>query len=75
VPDERPSGQEIDWLAAGGATRIVPQATRERRDDRAWRLELFDAATRRQRERSRDVAPAPAGTDRGWSREGLSERD
>jgi bifunctional DNA-binding transcriptional regulator/antitoxin component of YhaV-PrlF toxin-antitoxin module len=67
-------GQEIDWLEAGDAIRIVPQSARARKADRAWRLELFDAATARQRERQRGIAPAPAGSGRGWSRDELYGR-
>ena len=67
-------GQEIDWLEAGDAIRIVPQSARTRRADRALRLELFDAATGRQLARQRGIAPATAGGDRGWTREELYER-
>jgi bifunctional DNA-binding transcriptional regulator/antitoxin component of YhaV-PrlF toxin-antitoxin module len=66
-------GDEITWEAASDAIRIVPARTPRR--DVAARLELFDLATARQRERERGserrVEPA---AQRGWSREDLYER-
>lgn len=73
-------GQEVEWLPAGDAIRVVPHASREKKDDRALRLELFDAATERQR--GRESAGRVEGTtesestraERGWHREDLYDR-
>jgi AbrB family looped-hinge helix DNA binding protein len=64
-------GDEIEWEAAGDAIRVVPARTR--RADPASRLNLFDQATARQRERERGARFVPA-SERGWSREDLYER-
>jgi AbrB family looped-hinge helix DNA binding protein len=68
-------GEEIDWLPAGDAIRVVPQADHARRPDRARRLDLFDRATERQRARENAGTQAlrPAA-DRGWRREDLYDR-
>src|SRR6266542_2441987 len=42
-------GQEIDWLPAGEAIRVVPRSDHLRTPDRKRRLDLFDRATGRQR--------------------------
>jgi bifunctional DNA-binding transcriptional regulator/antitoxin component of YhaV-PrlF toxin-antitoxin module len=64
-------GDEIEWQAAGDAIRVVPAGRGPRRDV-ATRLELFDRATARQRERARgERAPAEG---RGWMREELYDR-
>jgi AbrB family looped-hinge helix DNA binding protein len=65
-------GEEIEWLAAGDAIRVVPQADRQRAPDRTRRLDLFDRATERQRARqvAAQTTSRPA-TDRGWRREEL----
>jgi AbrB family looped-hinge helix DNA binding protein len=46
-------GDEIDWVPAGDAIRVVPPARRipSSKDGRALRVALFDRATERQRER------------------------
>jgi AbrB family looped-hinge helix DNA binding protein len=69
----RPGG-EIEWLPAGEAIRVVPQASSPAAD-RARRLELFDRATARQlaRQAAKGVGDPPA--DRGWTREELYDRD
>jgi bifunctional DNA-binding transcriptional regulator/antitoxin component of YhaV-PrlF toxin-antitoxin module len=72
-------GQEIEWLPAGDAIRVVPGAATERTVDRRRRLELFDRATGRQREREREREHARSvgevdttePVDRGWRREDL----
>lgn len=67
-------GDEIEWLAAGDAIRVVPPASRSRSLDPETRLRLFDAATERQHLRqSGRRAPRPA-RDRGWRRADLYER-
>jgi bifunctional DNA-binding transcriptional regulator/antitoxin component of YhaV-PrlF toxin-antitoxin module len=67
-------GQEIDWLQAGEAIRVVPQAGGRRASDRHRRLELFDRATERQRAREATAPPPGAADDRGWAREQLYRR-
>jgi AbrB family looped-hinge helix DNA binding protein len=67
-------GQEIEWLEAGDAIRVVPQVTRSHAPDRARRTELFDRATERQRDREAARGQRPEGRDRGWRRDELYER-
>ena len=68
-------GEEIEWLPAGEAIRVVPHADRRREPDRARRLDLFDRAT--ERHRARQLAAEKTSrleVDRGWRREELYER-
>lgn len=66
-------GEDIEWLPAGDAIRVIPQTAR-REPDRARRLALFDGATERQNDRQA-VRPVPPGSaDRGWSRAELYDR-
>jgi AbrB family looped-hinge helix DNA binding protein len=68
-------GQEIEWLQAGEAIRVVPQSPPHRAPDRDTRLKMFDRATARQLERqSKRPASAASDGDRGWTREELYER-
>ncbi len=68
-------GDEIAWEAAGQFIRVVPPGRRSLRLNAEERLQLFDAATKRQRQReSRMQIPATEVTDRGWTREELYER-
>ena len=67
-------GQEIEWLPAGDAIRVVPQTQAERKPDRERRLALFDQATDRQRQREATRTIKRLSTDRGWRREDLYER-
>jgi AbrB family looped-hinge helix DNA binding protein len=68
-------GQEIEWLHAGDAIRVVPQSASPRALDRRARLEMFDQATARQLARQGAQTPsAKRGEDRGWTREDLYER-
>lgn len=68
-------GQDVEWLPAGEAIRVVPQTLRRpRRDTGEW-LAVFDEATERQRERERREPGLVGGDgDRGWKREDLYER-
>ncbi|MGI8430181.1 MAG: AbrB/MazE/SpoVT family DNA-binding domain-containing protein [Solirubrobacteraceae bacterium] len=66
-------GQEIDWLDAGEAIRVVPEAGRQRRANVESRLALYDAATVRQRARD-ETRPRASSADRGWTREELYRR-
>ena len=69
-------GEEIDWVPAGDAIRVVPPARRIPRstDSPERRLALFDQATERQRARQRERARRRRGKDRGWRREDLYGR-
>jgi AbrB family looped-hinge helix DNA binding protein len=65
------AGDEIEWVPAGETLRVVPASKPSL--DAGQRLKLFDAATRRQREREKGhVPPTPRG--RGWTREELYDR-
>ncbi|MFI5009552.1 MAG: AbrB/MazE/SpoVT family DNA-binding domain-containing protein [Solirubrobacterales bacterium] len=68
-------GQEIEWLQAGDAIRVVPQRALRRPLEAAARLEMFDRATARQLARkSGRPASTPPNGERGWTREELYER-
>ena len=69
-------GDEIEWVEAGDAIRVIPHPPRAADEERiARRLKYFDLASKRQRERNRNrrLEPAPDG-NRGWRREELYER-
>lgn len=66
-------GDEVEWTSSGESLQMVPMVRRPSRSLEE-RLELFDQATARQREREerrRTESPAP---DRGWTREDLYDR-
>lgn len=67
-------GDDIEWIPAGDAIRVVPSGRPAQPVDREMRLRLFDAATERQRLRQagRPERRKPAG--RGWQREDLYHR-
>jgi AbrB family looped-hinge helix DNA binding protein len=67
-------GEEIEFLPAGEAIRVVPQAEGGRAPDRARRLDLFDRATDRQRARQTARKTKARTVERGWRREDLYER-
>lgn len=66
-------GDEIEWLEAGDAIRVLPPTALRRPADRKRRLELFDRATERQRRRQGDKRVVV--TERGWERADLYERE
>ena len=68
-------GDEVEWVPADDAVRVVPAKALRRALPASERLELFDAATQRQRERER-VQPSAslAPSSRGWTRAELYER-
>lgn len=67
-------GDEIEWIPAGDAIRVVPGPARTPAEDPAARVRLFDQATERQCKRSsRSKRPSPS-QDRGWKREDLYGR-
>ena len=70
-------GDEIDWVAAGDAIRLVPAGADHGTPDVGERLRIFDAATARQRKRegSRRRRRRPAKrAGRDWTREELYRR-
>jgi bifunctional DNA-binding transcriptional regulator/antitoxin component of YhaV-PrlF toxin-antitoxin module len=68
-------GQDVQWLQAGDAIRVVPQGAQRARADKTKRLALFDQATARQRDReSAGPVDPPREGERGWTREDLYER-
>ena len=67
-------GDDIVWEPAGQFIRVVPASRHRLRLSAAERLELFDAATERQRQREAELPAATSVTDRGWTREELYER-
>jgi AbrB family looped-hinge helix DNA binding protein len=68
-------GDDIEWESAGQYIRVVPPGRHRLRLNAKERLEMFDAATERQREReSKMQIPAGQTTDRGWTREELYQR-
>ncbi len=68
-------GDDIEWEPAGQFIRVVPPGRHRLRLNAEERLQLFDAATERQRQReSRMQIPATEVTDRGWTRDELYER-
>lgn len=73
-------GDEIEWIPAGESIRIVPAAQRPEPLGIDARLELFDRATERQREREREhvagtaSAAVRADEGRGWTRAELYDR-
>ena len=64
-------GDEIEWRISGEGLRISPARSQPIPVEK--RLELFDAATRRQAARNRGRRGA-APKARGWTREDLYER-
>jgi bifunctional DNA-binding transcriptional regulator/antitoxin component of YhaV-PrlF toxin-antitoxin module len=71
------AGDEILWVAAGDAIRVVPARVDPPSKDRIGaKLRLFDAATARQRAREVTGKRKPKSPrDRGWRREDLYDRD
>lgn len=65
-------GDEIEWIPAGDAIRVVPTRAKTPSDDPAARVLLFDRATERHRRRP-GLRKRPSG-DRGWTREDLYGR-
>jgi AbrB family looped-hinge helix DNA binding protein len=73
-------GDEIEWIPADDAIRVVPRrrAARASRatsdEERSRRLRLFDRATTRQQGRDALAPALPATADRGWTRSDLYDR-
>jgi AbrB family looped-hinge helix DNA binding protein len=66
-------GDDIDWVPAGEAIRIVIPGKQAAGETPESRLRLFDQATERHRRRS-SPPRAQQPRDRGWTREGLYDR-
>lgn len=66
-------GDELEFVPAGDGIRLVPAPASPDRPTIEARLELFDAATDRQRAREA-AAPVGATTERGWTRDELYTR-
>jgi len=73
-------GDELDWLPAGDAIRVVKRAGPHisRTPTTEQRLRLFDEATARQEKRNarfrKNHALRGEPSDRGWTREDLYDR-
>ena len=68
-------GDEIEWVAAGDAIRVVPAHGRTGELDLATRLRLFDEATGRQAGRNATWKRGrKKAVDRGWTRDQLHAR-
>ena len=67
-------GDELEWLPASDAIRVIPSRRRRAVSAPAGRLRLFDQATERQRKREAQERPRSPATDRGWRRDELYGR-
>jgi AbrB family looped-hinge helix DNA binding protein len=68
-------GDDVSWVPAGQAIRVIPGEAATTSTDPRVRLELFDAATARQEDRQSERDGPVAAEGRGWRREDLYERD
>ena len=69
-------GDDLEFLEAGDAIRVVPVGTGPEIGPVSDRLGLFDAATDRQRAREGATARGVKGPlERGWTREELYTRE
>lgn len=78
-------GDDLLWVAAGEAVHVLPTKGLPKPLDTAWRLSLFDAASKRVKARESQKS-SPRGearrrggavqskADRGWTREELYQR-
>jgi AbrB family looped-hinge helix DNA binding protein len=66
-------GDDIDWLPAGDAIRVIPHGQDSAPKGRESQLRLFDQATERHRRRPPGPVLKPADS-RGWIREDLDVR-
>ena len=72
-------GDEINWEISGDGMRVTSSRTKKslNKDDPEIRLRVFDAATRRQRQRDKSFGRSLARTakdGRGWTREQVYTR-
>ena len=70
-------GDEIEWEAAGEVIRVIPSRPTTPETSVESRLRLFDAASRRQRQRetTRPESQPGRAPNRGWTRDELYDRD
>lgn len=66
-------GDEVDWVPAGEAVRVVPAKNKRSGMQTHERLKRFDQATARQHDREA-AHPLEAADERGWTRQELYER-
>jgi AbrB family looped-hinge helix DNA binding protein len=66
-------GDEIQWIPAGEAIRVLPAGKSMPAEDRDAKLCLFDKATERHRRRASRSKSKTQG-NRGWTREELYDR-
>ena len=66
-------GDEVDWVPAGEAVRVVPAKNKRSGLQAHERLKRFDQATARQRDREATHPLEPAA-ERGWTRQELYDR-
>jgi bifunctional DNA-binding transcriptional regulator/antitoxin component of YhaV-PrlF toxin-antitoxin module len=66
-------GDDILWVAAGDAIRVVPARSAPRSASPEERLRVFDHATERQLTRQADRGVGRS-SERGWKREELYQR-
>jgi len=69
-------GDEVDWVPAGEAVRVVPAKNKRSGMQAHERLKLFDQATARQRDREAayPLDPLEPTAERGWTRQELYDR-
>ncbi len=71
-------GDELQWVAAGEAIRVIPPRGKKLAEQVRTveeRLELFDQATQRQKQRKKKAGNRlPRAAARGWKREDLYDR-
>lgn len=66
-------GDDIDWVPAGEAIRVIPPGKQAAPQSLESRLRWFDQATERHRKRRAARTTEPP-RDRGWTREDLYGR-
>jgi AbrB family looped-hinge helix DNA binding protein len=67
-------GDDIEWIPAGDSIRVVPAKRATGGREKAFRLRLFDQATRRQQQRQAALGRVERPADRGWTRDELYVR-
>ena len=67
-------GDDVMWIADGEAIKILPHQQTAAPIGREDRIQLFDQATKRQRQRDTERQPTSPPEGRGWTREELYDR-
>ena len=65
-------GDDIEWVAAGDAIRVIRAGKKLLSDDLDAKLRLFDQAT--ERHKRRPLGRTKRVREKGWKREDLYER-